>query len=90
MIKKIILIMLCAISSAQAGMNPVPLATDSRMRVIPYDRNQVTQLKCHYDVETTIEYAANEEIIRATTGQSTAWSITHSQIKKNILTVQPK
>lgn len=82
--------MFCVTGIAHAGVNPVPLATDSRMRVIPYDRNQVTQLKCHYDIETTIEFAANEQIIRATAGQAAAWNVVPSTIRKNILTIQPK
>jgi len=89
-IKRVLFVLFCAVTMAQAGVNPIPLATDSRMRVIPYDRNQVTQLKCHYDVETTIEYAANETIIRATAGQRVAWNIVQSEVRGNILTIQPK
>ena len=77
------------VSAAQAGVDPVPLANDHRIRVIPYDRNNVTQLKCHYDIETTIEYSPGETIIRATAGQPAAWKVIPSQVRRNILTIQP-
>jgi type IV secretion system protein VirB9 len=75
---------------AHAGVTPQPLANDARIKVIQYDRNDVTQLLCHYDFETTIQYAPDEHILRATAGIPTAWHAIPSDTHPNILTVQPK
>ena len=84
-------ILLLLVSTALfAGMDPVPSAKDHRVRIVPYDRGNVVQINCHYDVETIIEYAADENIERISSGQSSAWALIPSLSRGNVLSIQPK
>jgi type IV secretion system protein VirB9 len=84
-------LLLCSVvGGALGGIDPVPGAADHRVRLVPYDPNNVVQIRAHYDVETTIEYAPGEVILRATAGQAGAWSVAPSQNLPNILTLQPR
>ena len=54
----------------------VPLTTDSRIRTIVYNENEVFQLKFHYGFQSYIEFAPDEDIEIISLGESYPWKIT--------------
>jgi len=54
----------------------VPLTTDSRIRTIVYNPNEVFQLKFHYGFQSFIEFAPDEEIEIISLGEAYPWKIT--------------
>lgn len=54
----------------------VPLTTDSRIRTIVYNSNEVFQLKFHYGFQSFIEFAPDEEIEIISLGEAYPWKIT--------------
>jgi len=87
--KKILIILLFVVNNVLAGQNPVSVAQDHRVKIVPYDQNNIVQLKCHYDLQTMIEYASHERILSYNSGQSTSWDITHSPSRPYLLKIRP-
>lgn len=56
----------------------VPITTDSRIRVLVYNPNEVYDLKFYYNYQSFIEFAEDEEIETISTGEAFAWRITPS------------
>lgn len=54
----------------------VPVTTDSRIKTLVYNANEVYQLKFHYGYQSFIEFADNEEIEMISIGESFAWRLT--------------
>lgn len=54
----------------------IPLTTDSRIRTIVYNPNEVFQLKFHYGFQSFIEFAPDEEIEIISLGEAFPWKIT--------------
>lgn len=59
-------------SSAQ----PIPVTTDSRIKTLVYNPNEVFQLKFHYGYQSFIEFSDDEEIEMISIGESFAWRLT--------------
>lgn len=57
---------------------PVPTTTDSRIRTLVYNPNEVYELKFYYGYQSFIEFAENEEIEMISVGEAFAWRITPS------------
>lgn len=78
--KKIIVILCggCAIlaSSATFAINtPRPLATDVRIKVVPYEENNVVPVRATPFIATQIEFGKNEFIENIQNGDMTAWTV---------------
>ncbi|MDR2527349.1 MAG: TrbG/VirB9 family P-type conjugative transfer protein [Rickettsiales bacterium] len=54
----------------------VPLTTDSRIRTLVYNPNEVYQVKFHYGFQSFIEFAPDEEIEIISLGEAFPWKIT--------------
>jgi type IV secretion system protein VirB9 len=54
----------------------VPLTTDSRIRTIVYNPNEVYTLKFHYGFQSFIEFAGDEDIEIISLGESFPWKMT--------------
>ena len=54
----------------------IPLTTDSRIRTIVYNPNEVFQLKFHYGFQSFIEFAPDEDIEIISLGEAFPWKIT--------------
>ncbi|MCE3255345.1 MAG: virB9 2 [Rickettsiaceae bacterium] len=54
----------------------VPITTDSRIKTLVYNANEVFQLKFHYGYQSFIEFAENEEVEMISIGESFAWRLT--------------
>ncbi len=61
------------VTHVQAAMEPRPLGTDSRIKQVMYNPNQIYEIVGTYGYETTIEFAADEYVIGETFGDSIAW-----------------
>ncbi len=68
----VLAILLASNSLAQ----PVPTTTDSRIRTLVYNPNEVYELKFYYGYQSFIEFADNEEIEMISIGEAFAWRIT--------------
>jgi type IV secretion system protein VirB9 len=55
---------------------PVPVTTDSRIKTLVYNPNEVYQLKFHYGYQSYIEFSDDEEIEMISIGESFAWRLT--------------
>lgn len=55
---------------------PIPVTTDSRIKTLVYNPNEVYQLKFHYGYQSFIEFAEDEEIEMISIGESFAWRLT--------------
>lgn len=72
--KKILLFLLSFCSVLFA--DDIPLTTDSRIRTLVYNPNEVYALKFHYGFQSFIEFAADENIDIISLGEAYPWKIT--------------
>jgi type IV secretion system protein VirB9 len=54
----------------------IPLTTDSRIRTLVYNPNEVYSLKFHYGFQSFIEFAVDEDIEIISLGEAYPWKIT--------------
>jgi type IV secretion system protein VirB9 len=59
------------VSSAQT-----PLTTDSRIRTLVYNPNEVYELKFYYNYQSFVEFSDDEEIEMISIGEAFAWRLT--------------
>jgi type IV secretion system protein VirB9 len=87
-VKYIVALFVCVFSfSASAEITPTKGATDSRVRVVEYNRDEVVKLATYYGVSTHIEFAPNERILDKGLGDEKAWT---AKDRENHLYLQPK
>jgi type IV secretion system protein VirB9 len=76
-IKKLVLITICYllfVCTIFAVDNPI--STDSRIKTLIYNPNEIFRIVVHYNFQTSIEFEKNEEIKTISTGNSYAWQLT--------------
>ena len=61
------------VSPVRAAKEPRALQSDSRIKQVIYDPNQIVEIVGTYGYETTIEFAMDEYVIGETFGDSIAW-----------------
>lgn len=66
---------LLAIFSA-AAFSQTPITTDSRIRTLVYNPNEVYELKFYYNYQSFIEFSEDEEIEMISIGEAFAWRLT--------------
>ncbi|OFW80677.1 MAG: hypothetical protein A2887_03315 [Alphaproteobacteria bacterium RIFCSPLOWO2_01_FULL_40_26] len=54
----------------------IPITTDSRIRTLVYNPNEVYELKFYYNYQSFIEFAEDEEIEMISIGEAFAWRLT--------------
>lgn len=57
----------------------IPITTDSRIKTLVYNPNEVYQLKFHYGYQSFIEFSDDEEIEMISIGESFAWRLTPAE-----------
>lgn len=77
-IAKIILAMVFAASFFNISYAQTPITTDSRIRTLVYNPNEVYELKFYYNYQSFIEFADDEEIEMISIGEAFAWRLTPS------------
>lgn len=65
-----------------------PIATDSRIRTVRYNPNEVYDFVGHYGYQSLIEFSAEEEIQSVSVGDSVAWQVVPSGNKLFIKPVE--
>lgn len=76
MTKKILFLFVFLFSYNVFSAETIPLTTDSRIRTIVYNPNEVFQLKFHYGFQSFIEFALDEEIEIISLGEAYPWKVT--------------
>lgn len=83
MIRKFSIAVLMVLSCSAAAA-----ATDSRIRTIAYDPNEIVRIMGKSGIQSTIEFAADERIENVAVGDSAAWQITPNR-RASLLFVKP-
>lgn len=60
---------------AYALQDPKPIASDSRIRSVVYNENEIYKYTGHYDYQSVIEFEGDEEIVTVSMGNSTTWQV---------------
>jgi type IV secretion system protein VirB9 len=70
-----IMLIMVWVSPASALIVPQPLATDSRIKTVPYSANEIYKFTGHYGYQSAIEFGADEKIMTVSIGDSVAWQL---------------
>ena len=62
--------------SIQYSFSQAPITTDSRIRTLVYNANEVYELKFYYNYQSFVEFSQDEEIEMISIGESFAWRLT--------------
>lgn len=77
------------VGSVEAAKTPNPMLTDSRVRQVMFDSNQVYELVGTYGYQTSVEFAPDELVKVVTLGDSIAWQSVPYQNRIFIKPVEP-
>jgi len=66
----------CFFVLSEASLAQVPITTDSRIRTLVYNPNEVYELKFYYNYQSFIEFSEDEEIEMISIGEAFAWRLT--------------
>lgn len=75
-LKIIALVIIFSLCFAPYSMAQAPITTDSRIRTLVYNANEVYELKFYYNYQSFIEFSQDEEIEMISIGESFAWRLT--------------
>lgn len=75
---------------ATAAKTPKSLATDSRVRHVMYDPNQVYEIVGTYGYQTSIEFATDEEVKVVSLGDTIAWQTVPYNNRVFLKPVEPR
>jgi type IV secretion system protein VirB9 len=77
---KILSIIFCAFFSlfftTYSANSQTPITTDSRIRTLVYNPNEVYEVKFYYNYQSFIEFSEDEEIEMISIGEAFAWKLT--------------
>ena len=76
-------------NSAHAVQEPISLATDFRIRMVPYNANEVYKFMGHYGYQSSIEFGADEDVRTVSIGDSTSWQIVPSGNRLFLKPIEP-
>ncbi len=65
-------------SPALSLQEPTSLSTDFRIRVVPYNENEVYRFVGHFGYQSSIEFDEGEDVKTVSVGDSVAWQIVPS------------
>lgn len=90
--KKIMMLfaLLLVTTSIFANQHPRGLASDSRVKVVAYDPDNIVSVRGSHFVSTAIFMAKNEHIMNVDIGDQLAWEITIAPDAKNVMFIKPK
>jgi len=70
------LLFILTLNSNSVFSEEIPITTDSRIKTLVYNVNEIYQMKFHYGYQSYIEFAENEKIETISVGESFAWRFT--------------
>jgi type IV secretion system protein VirB9 len=71
-----LLALFCVSFFSSAAFSQTPITTDSRIRTLVYNPNEVYELKFYYNYQSFIEFSEDEEIEMISIGEAFAWRLT--------------
>jgi type IV secretion system protein VirB9 len=71
----VVMCLLCFYHSAHAVQQPLPIATDGRIKTVFFNPNEIYKFTGHYGYQSVIEFSNEEEIITISIGDSIAWQL---------------
>jgi len=74
--KNIAPIFISLLFAVQAAFAQTPITTDSRIRTLVYNPNEVYEVKFFYNYQSFIEFSEDEEIEMISIGEAFAWRLT--------------
>lgn len=74
-----ICLMVCCHSEAMAVGYNQPIVTDSRIKTLVYNPNEVFRIVTNYGFQSNIEFSPNERIMTISLGDQAAWQIIPSE-----------
>lgn len=78
-----------SISNVFATENTIPLASDSRIKTVTYEKNNVIPIFGNTFINTQIIFGSNERIIDIQGGDADAWTVNVSKVIPNVLNIKP-
>ncbi len=72
-----------------ANQNPKPLSTDSRLRVVAFNPNEVVTIVATQLISTEIQFGEDETIIWSNGGDTAAWTLDLDEDVPNIMFIKP-
>ena len=70
------LLIITFLFAARPAIAQAPITTDSRIRTLVYNPNEVYELKFYYNYQSFIEFSKDEEIEMISIGEAFAWRLT--------------
>jgi len=70
------ILLLSGLTQLAKAENKLPLTTDSRIKTVVFNENEVIRLKFHYGFQSFIEFSEDEEIELISLGESFPWRVT--------------
>lgn len=74
--KKFLFSFIFCLFLSSAATAQTPITTDSRIRTLVYNPNEVYELKFYYNYQSFIEFSEDEEIEMISIGEAFAWRLT--------------
>lgn len=75
--------------AALANENPLPLATDPRMKIVQYNPEDVVTIVGSHLITTDVEFGVDEHILSVMVGDSLAWTPSVSKDIPYLLSIKP-
>lgn len=91
--KKMMIFLCCLflfISFSWGNQNPRALASDSRIKIVAYNANDIVALHGSHFVSTAVYLNKNEAILNIDIGDPLAWKVTPSRDAHYILFIEPQ
>ncbi len=71
----VVLALFSAFVMVTPGYSQQPIVTDSRIKTLVFNENDVYSVVTHYGYQTNIEFAKNEEVLTISLGDRIAWQV---------------
>ncbi len=75
-IRLLVVSLIFAASFLSSANSQTPITTDSRIRTLVYNPNEVYEIKFYYNYQSFIEFSEDEEIEMISIGEAFAWRLT--------------
>lgn len=82
-------LMLSVSGASFANQMPRALSTDNRMRIVPYNQNNVVTVQGQEMTITTLQFGDDEIVQGVKVGDSVAWEATTNKAHPNMLFIKP-
>lgn len=78
-----------AVNTASAQQTPIPFPTDSRIKMVAYQENNVVPLYGKTFTSTQVMFAHDEVVLDVEGGDTTGWMVTYHKNLSNMIFIKP-